>query len=498
MEPPQIHELRRILAQREQQLTELVSGLQDYQQDLLLDPSPLVAVLGDRRNGKSWTFATALYYYALETPGVNCVYLAKTRHTTQQTMLGPMRSLKDKFKIKCEYIYERNMIQLANGSNIYFRGADANAQEIEKVLGSKNKITILDEAGHYNRLNTYDAVYSKLYPSIADSEGRVIIGGTCSNIHYGLFFDITNNATTCTKKPITGWSQHTWDWQQNKVAYAALKKMHDKLLADNPDFRDTTAYKRDWTHDWCIEDGAIVFKYDKSPNSKNRIGALPLPYSAYTFILCVDLGYTADSAFVVLAWSAHDPTLYVVEVKKFAGFTTSDIFNYAKKLDTIYHFQTFIIDDGGGGKMDVEDMKDRSNGIPWTSAQKSGKRSAIEMMNSDLQMGRIKCLPEAEPLWKEWEKLIWDEKLKEQGKYEYDKRFPDHASDAALYGFRAAYNFYAQPETVKPPSQRSQEWEDQRIAQEIERNTQAKYGRQNWGGKVDAFATNPSYKRRPW
>jgi hypothetical protein len=462
-------EARKALIAREQVLSNLVDDLMSYQQDLLFETNPLSFVLGDRRVGKSRTLATLLYWTALQYPNTDSLYLGLTRHTTQQIMLRPMNEIKTKHKLKATYNYERNMIEMSNGSKIFFRGADANEYELSKVLGSKLQLALFDEAPHYQRVNTYDAVYSKVLPASSDSEGaRVVLAGTCSDIHRGLCFDVSTGSATCTGQPIKGWSYYEWSWRQNTIKLKELTRMHDKMIEDNPLIIHTPNYLRDWCHQWVIEDTAKIYRFDPLLNT---IAALPDDPKKYVYILGIDLGWTAFTTFTVVAWSPHDPVLYVVECSRFQSFTADDASAMAEKLHTKYQFIELVVDDGGGGKQVSETMKGRYPRLPWRSAEKTAKRSNIEFMNSDFLTGKIKLLPNTKPLQEEYKTLIWDHTLKLAGKFEPDKRFSKDCSDGALYAFRHSRHYAnTTPEPPKPQFG-TQDYEEARINAIIDQNT---------------------------
>jgi hypothetical protein len=107
-------------------------------------------------------------------------------------------------------------------------------------------------------------------------------------------------------------------------------------------------------------------------------------------------------------------------------------------------------------------------GGPASPAQKMGKNEAIGMMNSDLRAGRIKAVvASAAHLIKEWASLVWtdDEKSK------ISKHQANHASDAALYAWRAhrAYLAKALP-AAKTAEDLEREAQERRLQQAARKN----------------------------
>jgi hypothetical protein len=66
-------------------------------------------------------------------------------------------------------------------------------------------------------------------------------------------------------------------------------------------------------------------------------------------------------------------------------------------------------------------------------AEKTDKRAAIDLVNSDLRTGRVLVCHEARPLADEWQLLPWADDKREREHQAY----PNHCADAALYGWRA-------------------------------------------------------------
>ena len=316
------------------------------------------------------------------------------------------------------------------------------------------------------RLDVYDTVYSKLISASADTpHSRGVMNGTCSDVHRGLFYDIATGSSTTLGKPIKGWHYEEWDWTWNAKKYNFIKKHIDKMIADDPDIVRTAAFRRDWLRDWAIEDFALIYHFSPGINTINE---LPRPLNEYTTLLAIDLGYTASTTFNVVGWHDNDKTLYVIESRKYAGFTSADAADIANAMFKVYHPIQIVIDDGGGGLMVAEGMKERYPNLPWKSAEKVGKRSAIEFMNSDFKLGRIKLLPNTVPLQEEYKVLIWDEIQKRNGKYEADSRFSKDCCDGTLYAYRHAKHYYATEPIAPPPQKGTQAAMDALIEKEIE------------------------------
>jgi hypothetical protein len=122
-----------------------------------------------------------------------------------------------------------------------------------------------------------------------------------------------------------------------------------------------------------------------------------------------------------------------------------------KTLRAAYKNPRVVID--GANKQGVEHMR-RVYQLPLEAAEKSGKYDFIRMMNTDLQMGRIKVVrKECRPLIDEWRSLEWDKRDPSKE----NESIENHCADAALYGWRLARHYLAEPVKPKPAAVDSEE-----------------------------------------
>ena len=164
-----------------------------------------------------------------------------------------------------------------------------------------------------------------------------------------------------------------------------------------------------------------------------------IPTDITNYILGVDLGWDDPTAFSVCGY--NDNRLYVIETYKKSKMLLTSVADKIKELEIKYGgFDKIIVD--GAAKQSVEEMRARY-GINFTSADKLGKRDHIEMMNTELAVGRIKLLDSgSEALRAEWDNLIWDERAKLKGKYKEHQSCANHLSDATLYAYWYAHCYF--------------------------------------------------------
>ena len=221
-------------------------------------------------------------------------------------------------------------------------------------------------------------------------------------------------------------------------------------LADNPaldavEYRKSLAQLDENTRRqledgvWIQDTGGLVYRYDPDRNDAAEAPALD------NYLVGIDYGFTDATAFCVLGWREHDPTVYVVECFKVEGLTPSDAAERAKKLSDRYKPVKMVGDVGGLGKGYAEEARKRFQ-LPIEPALKNDKRGYQSLFNGDLERGRIKVLPACGELVTEWLELPWKEDRSAEA-----EGFDNHCADACLYAWRAASAYHEVPEP-KPPT----------------------------------------------
>ncbi len=430
----------------------MLSSLLPEQRRSIEDPSRLKALFCTRRAGKSWAIGVYLFLTALAFPGSSSLYLGLTRATSHGIMLKDIfRVINKTFDLGAKWIESKSRWELPNGSHIYLRGTDANQYEIDKMVGQKYRLAVLDEASKY-RHDVNRMVYGSLLPAMGDDLGTIVLSGTPSNVTTGLFFEATNG-----KEP--GWTTHSWSWRDNRFKARNIQRVHDELVASNPAITITPLYQQEWQGRWVVDTNALVYR---AREDTNTAAALPLPADQYLYVLGVDTGFSDPTAFVVVAWSEHDPNLYVVEAEKHKGWIYSKVVERVKALETRFPLIVKIVVDAP--LQGAEEMRQRG-GVNFEAATKNDKKLAVDLVNSDLLTGRVKVLPAAMGLFDEWKTLVWSEReLRAMpAKYVEDPRFDNHMADACLYAWRASRNYNATQAPAPPPVRGTEPWLEERI-----------------------------------
>lgn len=416
------------------------------QLDFIDDPCKLKVAQCTRRAGKSYG-AAGIYLCttAVKHPRSTCLYIATTREQARRIMLKDVFTvINRKFNLGIKVNLTTLTVAFPNESLVYLMGLDSKPEEMEKALGQKYRLVIIDEGGSW-RQDQKEMVHSVLQPACGDYGGSIGILGSPVNSLKTYFYDICGRSIVDPLRP-KGWSVHRWSWKNNPHTRDAIQTQVDEMVAANPLVLETPAYRQMYLNQWIIDPSARCYKYD---DARNTVDGLP-GQNRYHFSLGLDLGFDDDTAICIAAYSDFDPTMYIVEVFKQKGM---DISAVAAVLDTFrarYNPYKWVVD--GASKQAVEELKNRF-GFPLIPSDKHGKYEMIQIMNNDFILGRIKLvMPNCKALEEEYQNLIWDEKSKLDPKLKIveNSACANHGADAALYSWRMCYHFAHRSEITIP------------------------------------------------
>lgn len=416
------------------------------QRAFCLDPSRLCAALCSRRAGKSVAASGKLYRRAVGEPGSNSLYVALTRGSAKAIMWDMLKRInKDaELGLSADDFKESELtIRLPNGSMIRLFGADANANQREKILGTAWSDIVVDEAASF-RSDLRVLIRDYLRQSTADKLGRISLIGTPGDFvgpedDRHLFYAVTSGDNG-TRDPEPNWSVHRWNTLDNPH----MREVWEQELAELPfAFKSTAAYKIMYLGEWAIDTSRRVYRHDPVHDLES------LPDGDWQYGVGIDLGWDDPTAFVVAAWRASEPVLYIARAYSQKGMTLDDVAAEVARIRDCYPTSMLIVD--GANKQAVETIRARYS-LPLQAADKTGKADFIRAMNTDLEMGRVRLVrPETLTLRDEWATLVWDRA----------KSLPtelascsNHCSDAALYLWRHARAYLG-----KAPSPRLSEEE---------------------------------------
>lgn len=425
----------------------------EHQLRFIKDTSRLKALFCTRRAAKSYTGGLYLIHEALATPRCNCLFIALTRETAKGIIWKDiLKELDIRFKLGMVFNGTALTATLPNGSVIWVTGADADEDEMNKLLGKKYRLAVIDEASMFT-VNMHQLVYGILKPATADQRGSICLLGTASNITRGLFYDITNNIES-------GWSVHQWTAFDNphiKDQWAEeLKEIDEK----RPAFRETALYKQWYLNQWVIDENALVYKFNRK---RNDIHQAPQFEQASHYILGITIGHSPDpSGFVIAYYNDASPLLYVMHSEKHPNVDAAIIAKKINEFDKKYDFEVQVI--FGLTEATVSEMNVRHECHTIYADQKpKEKEHFINLFNSDLNHQKILFLPQAEALKDELETIVWE--TDSSGKIKLPRKehenIPNQLSSALLSLWRHTHYYLY---NSKPGVKQEEDWEKRHIA----------------------------------
>ena len=260
-------------------------------------------------------------------------------------------------------------------------------------------------------------------------------------------------AVRCASNP--GGIGHKWVHERFVDSRSAGNRVFTPAkLEDNPHI-DATEYRKslaqlDETTRKQLEDGlwiqdnqGLVYKFSAAKDLVDGI-----PSGSWHHVLGVDFGASqvdATSAFATWAFNPEHKVAYLVECTKQAGLIVSTFAEHIAALNKVYRYDRMVADQGALGKGYIEELRRRHN-LPIQEAQKQNKLGYIKLFNGDLQAGNIKVVEGDASDWTdEAQNLLWnDDGTKASDNY------ANHATDAALYGWREARQWLYREQDAPP------------------------------------------------
>lgn len=413
------------------------------QNDFISDPARLKALFCTRRGAKSYTGGLYMCDVVEKFHEVNCLYLALTKdHAMGIIWKDVLQKIDRDHKLGMNFRESKRDVTSTKNSTIYISGADADQDEMKKLLGKKYKLIIIDESQEFT-IDMRVLIYGILIPTTIDQGGTVCILGTAGNLTEGLFFDVTTG-----KEP--GWSVWKWSAHDNPYVAKQFQEELDTIARDRPKFMETALFKQWYLNEWVIDEDAKVYKY---ADGRNEVPHLPHGVSDWHYVLSVDLAHSPDStSFTVSAYHESSPKKFIVKSYKKQKLDITGVADEVRLLEKTYTFDVKVID--GANKQAVAELNNRHK-MNFIAADKTGKADFIKLMNDDFIQGHIQLLPDTQDLKDEYKKLIWltdsDRKIKEP-RVEHPNIHNDCA-DGALYNWRFCYQYlFTAPQMAPNPN----------------------------------------------
>lgn len=445
----------RVSAKQKAARPDLLSGCFAEQRAVILDTAKLKYEFCTRRAAKTFTWGVEAVNDSYDWPHAKYLFLGITREESKRIFWKDvLKALNEKYAVGMAFNESALVATMPNGAEIYLGAADANEQEMRKLLGQKYRKVLIDEAQDWTHTNLEDLIYTVLKPAMVDYQGSITVAGTPGALLNSFFRRLTPSSVQAgvkgEKGSCPGWSGHCWDTSANTSIMPDGQTMSQhwvteiaELTASHPGIENTPAFRRQYRGEWVLAEDLLVYRYQPGRNDYDILPKVD-GYGQWHFILGIDLGYEDETAFVPMGYHDDLPKLFILEVEKERKLDITAVALRAKRHMAKRSFETIVID--GSNKQAVMELANRHQ-LPLTPADKTGKSDFIELMNADYIMGNILLSPECRGLKEEYGSLIWDDRKLRRVEH---PACPNHACDGALYAWRFCYQ-YLHKEKEKEP-----------------------------------------------
>lgn len=408
-----------------------------------------------RRAGKTECVAAYLLTTGLLHRDSLCIFVAITRLRAKQLVWDALKKMAAQFNLCDAKAFNETelTVRLANGSIIRLTGADK-IKEADKKKGDKARLVMIDEAQLFPAEVLKYLVEDVYGPSLEDLQGTLCLSGTPGVVCAGYWWDVTQPDRL---RRAPGWEVHEWSVLDNPYM-GHMRARLPEIKKERGWTDDNPTWLREWCGRWVNDASALFYKFDPSRNTYDELPLVdplgrPVSSGDWQHVLGWDIGLDDAMALVVWGFCQRLPNLYEVHSWAESGVTTPAVMERVRALEQQFSIIARVADTGGLGKLIVEEQRQRE-GMHFEAAKKTEKYSHVELMNDDLLSGRV-LLMRGSVLAQEMSVLPKDPNWPKPGEERNkppreDPRFPNHACDAGLYGWRKAQHWLFTPEQKLP------------------------------------------------
>ena len=430
-------------------LSPLENALTRAQRRIMRSPARRKAMQCGRRFGKSYLLGVLLYRAALTYPNTVNLFCALSVEVARRLIWTVLQQLDERFSLGARFDNAASMAFLPNGSRIHLKGVGTK-REGEKLVGDKYRLVCIDEGQAYPGWLNY-VLEEILQPALEDLQGEVVIAGTTNATAAGPFHDLTTGA-------VDGWEVHSgltvfdnekfplWAGQPDWASKA--KAWWSSMLAERGWNEDTPIVRRQWYAEWVRDVDSLILDIDMGRNM-----VFDLPEGTYRHVIGCDLGWSDATAFVVVCWRPHDPTVYVRDADVESHLISDDKFVRLKRLVDKYDPELIVIDSAAGGRQWAEDLSAKY-GLHLVPAKKQSKIEYMSLLSDECAVGKVKFVEKVREHVEQMRIIEWEDKRAGV----ISEAYPHDFFDAFRYAWRESPHCQATPAPEAEPEQGTDEW----------------------------------------
>ncbi len=408
----------------------VMSGLFDKQRGVVADTARRIALFCPRRAGKTGLLTPWIVQDALDCRDneATIFVIGPTLEHAKALLWRPLENLSKTYNLGLELRGDPARCNFPNGVVLYFRGAK-DREQLGVLRGFKSLSVNVDEVQDI-RDDLLRDIETATGPGLRDLNGSMRFSGTPGRLCLGSWYDITTGS-----RP--NWSVHTWSMFDNPFLPDTAKDI-DTILREEGLTVDDPRFKREYLGLWVEDGDELVYRWDLVRNGMVAEDVVLDPNVEWHYVMAVDFGYNDASAGMVGAFSFERDEYYEVDEFAESGLTISDLMN-KYVMPRIRKYNPMRVVGDAQARQTIEEINQRW-GIGMVKGDKLGKLAFIELMNSDMRLGRVKT-PIHFNVVKERQRLVWDP-AKRPMLVEHPRR-PNHLCDAGLYAYREAKHWIA-------------------------------------------------------
>lgn len=468
------------------------AGMLDYlfeaQRQAVEDPAPKKLLWCTGRAGKTTAYLTDCLADGLRHELHRYIYVAKTLESAMEIAWPVAKELQRDCGLDLEFSESRNRITInSTGSWLKIYGADRPGW-MDKLYGQKWRRLGIDEAGFYS-IDIRAFVEDIVEMRGIDQGGQLYLMSIPGRLPTGYFHEIIKGFDRFERRAGVpsptepDWSVHSWSWKDNPAVKDKIATYVENKIKQNPKWATSADYLRNYKGETVLERGERVYSYSERQQTYrgDRIGEDGTwevrPDDHY--VLGLDFGWDDHWAFSLVCYSDSMPELVEVESHSEGELMMDKAAAIVRGYIAAYPDLDIVGDPAW--KAYFEEFRRRFD-LPIMPAEKAGKWDWIEVVNADLDQGRIKIVDTStSPHVVEMTTLTW-KTMRTGRKVEMPGKKND-CCDAFLYAFRHSYH-YRYEDVGAEPDPGTKEWHDREekdlIAKLIEQDEELE---EPWYGK---------------
>lgn len=433
------------------------------------EPHRRVALACHRRWGKTNAFFRYAGWRAQTVKRYNAIAIYQELKFGKKVAWPILQELAEDYRWDCKF-NGIEMVVRFRGTNgaIHVLGADDERRH-RLLRGQKPDDVLIDEAQDW--YSDIERLIQGIAPGLADRRGRLFMCGTPPDV-----FNLEGNyfLQVC-RGDHKEWHVVRGRHFENPHTAEQLRAEVAAGVEKNPNFLELPWVRREYFGEFVVDARKNVIHVDPAINYLTEWHS----ERDDQYIISIDWGDDIAAYAVATFNTRRYDYLVYLEAHALHGLLIHDHVNFIRSLLDRYPNAVVVADPGGVSKSIVRELREVHR-LPIVNAKKDDRIAQIELMNSDLSLGKVRLYnvsnpadPAEHPLAKQWRELIW---LENRVKGTREESRPRDIHDAALYARRYAHTYLHVPKSDKPEPG-SPEY-DRAIAAEMRRKKEARiYGK---------------------